>query len=54
MTRMQSDRNFSAYAPKRADGRERFAELFDQTEIVEVFDEAIRLRFGKLINRGHA
>jgi hypothetical protein len=57
MTRVQSDRNISelsdrnvsADAPKHADDRERFAERFDQTEIAELFDDTIRLRFGKVI-----
>jgi len=51
MTRAQntSDRNVSADPTTGADNAERSARLLDQSEIIDVFDEAIRLRFGKMI-----
>ena len=49
MTRAQkSDRDFSADAPA-ADG-ENLAGLLDQSEVLDAFDDAIRLRFGQVIS----
>jgi hypothetical protein len=45
----QSDRNFSARTPDGAGDPESLAHLLDQSEIIPLFDETIRLRFGKLI-----
>jgi len=49
MTRAQeSDRDFSADAPM-TDG-ENLAGLLDQSEVLDAFDETIRLRFGQMIS----
>jgi hypothetical protein len=45
----QSDRNLSASSPAGADDPESLGRLLDQSEIIPLFDEAIRLRFGKLM-----
>jgi hypothetical protein len=45
----QCDRNFSADSPAGAGNSESLAHLLDQSEIIPLFDEIIRLRFGKLI-----
>jgi hypothetical protein len=42
----QSDRNFSADPPSK----ECFARLLDESEVLEIFDDAIRARFGKMIS----
>lgn len=44
-----SDRSVSADPPTGVERSESSARLLDQSEIIEVFDEAIRLRFGKMI-----
>jgi hypothetical protein len=53
----QSDRNFSADPPGEGSDAESLARLLDQSEILEIFDAAIRLRFGKMISdavlKGH-
>ena len=46
----QSDRNFSTDSPSQAGDAENLARLLDQSEIPELFDDAIRLRFGKMIS----
>ena len=46
----QADRNFSAGSPAQAGDAENLAHLLDQSEIPEIFDDAIRLRFGKMIS----
>lgn len=48
MTRVQPDRNLPADT-QDADERDSLARLLDQTETLELFDEAIRFRFGKVI-----
>jgi hypothetical protein len=49
MARTQnSDRDFSAEA-STADG-ENLAGLLDQSEVLDAFDEAIRIRFGRMIS----
>ena len=44
----KSDRDFSADAP--ASDRENLAGLLDQSEVLDAFDETIRLRFGQMIS----
>ena len=46
----QSERNFSADAPRKPGDPESLRRLLDQTEILEAFDEAASRRFGKLIS----
>jgi hypothetical protein len=46
----QSDRDFSADPPSNQGDAENFAHLLGQSEIPELFDDAIRLRFGKMIS----
>ena len=44
----KSDRDFSADAPA-ADGGD-LAALLDQSEVLDAFDDAIRLRFNQMIS----
>ena len=46
----QSDRNFSADTQRNTDNAESLARLMEQSEIVELFDEAVRRRFGQWIS----
>lgn len=46
----QSDRNFSADTLSNTGDGKSLARLLEQSEVLEVFDEAIRLRFGKVIS----
>jgi hypothetical protein len=48
----KSDRNFSADPPAGDAGS--LADLLDQSEILEAFDETIRLRFGRMISAAAA
>jgi hypothetical protein len=46
----QSDRDFSTDSPSQAGDTENLAHLLNHGEIPELFDDAIRLRFGKMIS----
>lgn len=45
-----SDRDVSADPPAKAADTESLARLLDQSEVMEVFDAPVRLRFGQLIS----